>query len=353
VTREARFMAWIAVLVVVGVIIYLLRGILAPFLAGLAVAYLLDPLVDRLEAKRLSRTVATLLVLALFLGLLVGALVLLAPLIYTQLAALVGRIPDYVDAVRTAVAPVLEQLQAKLMDDQVQRLRSAAGEYAGDVVAWLGRVLGGLWSGGLALFNLISLAVIMPLVAFYMLRDWDRIVAWIDGLVPRDAVATVREQAAEIDLRLAGFVRGQATVCLLLGTLYGIGLTVVGLEFGLVVGLGAGLVSFVPYLGTAVGLIAGLGLAFAQFSDWLPILLVALVFGVGQVLEGFVLTPNLVGDRVGLHPAWVLFALMAGGALFGFTGVLLALPAAAVIGVLVRFVVQRYRDGPLYNGDPG
>jgi len=346
-------MAWIAVLVVVGVIIYLLRGILAPFLAGLAVAYLLDPLVDRLEAKRLSRTVATLLVLALFLGLLVGALVLLAPLIYTQLAALVGRIPDYVDAVRTAVAPVLEQLQAKLMDDQVQRLRSAAGEYAGDVVAWLGRVLGGLWSGGLALFNLISLAVIMPLVAFYMLRDWDRIVAWIDGLVPRDAVATVREQAAEIDLRLAGFVRGQATVCLLLGTLYGIGLTVVGLEFGLVVGLGAGLVSFVPYLGTAVGLIAGLGLAFAQFSDWLPILLVALVFGVGQVLEGFVLTPNLVGDRVGLHPAWVLFALMAGGALFGFTGVLLALPAAAVIGVLVRFVVQRYRDGPLYNGDPG
>jgi len=353
VTREARFMAWIAVLVVVGVIIYLLRGILAPFLAGLAVAYLLDPLVDRLEAKRLSRTVATLLVLALFLGLLVGALVLLTPLIYTQLAALVGRIPDYVDAVRTAVAPVLEQLQAKLTDDQVQRLRSAAGEYAGDVVAWLGRVLGGLWSGGLALFNLISLAVIMPLVAFYMLRDWDRIVAWIDGLVPRDAVATVREQAAEIDLRLAGFVRGQATVCLLLGTLYGIGLTVVGLEFGLVVGLGAGLVSFVPYLGTAVGLIAGLGLAFAQFSDWLPILLVALVFGVGQVLEGFVLTPNLVGDRVGLHPAWVLFALMAGGALFGFTGVLLALPAAAVIGVLVRFVVQRYRDGPLYNGDPG
>jgi len=346
-------MAWIAVLVVVGVIIYLLRGILAPFLAGLAVAYLLDPLVDRLEAKRLSRTVATLLVLALFLGLLVGALVLLTPLIYTQLAALVGRIPDYVDAVRTAVAPVLEQLQAKLTDDQVQRLRSAAGEYAGDVVAWLGRVLGGLWSGGLALFNLISLAVIMPLVAFYMLRDWDRIVAWIDGLVPRDAVATVREQAAEIDLRLAGFVRGQATVCLLLGTLYGIGLTVVGLEFGLVVGLGAGLVSFVPYLGTAVGLIAGLGLAFAQFSDWLPILLVALVFGVGQVLEGFVLTPNLVGDRVGLHPAWVLFALMAGGALFGFTGVLLALPAAAVIGVLVRFVVQRYRDGPLYNGDPG
>lgn len=209
--------------------------------------------------------------------------------------------------------------------------------------------MGGLWSGGLAVFNALSLVVIMPVVAFYLLRDWDRIVAHVDSLLPRDAADTVREQVREIDDRLSGFVRGQASVCLVLGTWYAVGLTIVGLDFGVLVGVGAGLISFVPYLGTALGLIAGLGLAIAQFDSWLPIGLVAAVFATGQILEGYVLTPRLVGERVGLHPVWVLFALMAGGALLGFTGVLLAVPAAAVIGVLVRFAIGRYLQSPLYR----
>jgi predicted PurR-regulated permease PerM len=231
----------------------------------------------------------------------------------------------------------------------VERLRSAAGNVAGNVVGWLGQILSGLWSGGLAVFNALSLVVIMPVVAFYLLRDWDRIVAHIDGLLPRDGADTIREQVREIDDRLSGFVRGQASVCLALGTWYAVGLTLVGLDFGLLVGIGAGLISFVPYLGTGLGLIVGLGLAVAQYDTWLPIGLVAAVFVSGQMLEGYVLTPRMVGERVGLHPVWVLFALMAGGALLGFTGVLLAVPAAAVIGVLVRFAISRYLQSPLYR----
>ena len=197
----------------------------------------------------------------------------------------------------------------------------------------------------------LRLLVITPLVAFYLLRDWDRIVARIDSLLPSRIRPIVREQAKEIDDILAGFVRGQATVCLLLGVFYAVGLSLAGLDFGVIVGLGTGLISFIPYFGMTIGLVTGMGIAVAQFADWVPIAIVAGVFAVGQVLEGNVITPRLVGNRVRLHPVWVIFAVLAGGALFGFTGILLALPAAAVIGVLVRFAVSRYQGSSLFDRD--
>ena len=211
-------------------------------------------------------------------------------------------------------------------------------------------MLAGLWSGGVAFLHLLSLVIITPVVAFYLVRDWDRIVAHVDSLLPVTAAPTIREQVGKIDSTISAFVRGQATVCLVLAATYAVALTLIGLPFGLLVGIGAGLISFIPYIGASVGLIVGLAIAYAHFDQWAPIVGVAAVFLAGQTAESYVLTPRLVGDRVGLHPVWIMFALLAGGALFGFTGVLLAVPAAAVIGVLVRFAIARYRDSDLYRG---
>jgi predicted PurR-regulated permease PerM len=349
VTAERRWLIWLAIAIVLGVLVYETRAALTPFIAGMAVAYLLDPLADRLEAVGVPRTGAVCIILGSFLALLVIVAILLFPLLQTQVVELAARIPTYMQMMRDSAMQLVDRLQAALSAQEVERLRSAAGNVAGNVVGWVGQILSGLWSGGLAVFNALSLVVIMPVVAFYLLRDWDRIVAHIDSLLPRDAADTIREQVREIDDRLSGFVRGQASVCLALGTWYAVGLTLVGLDFGLLVGIGAGLISFVPYLGTGLGFVVGLGLAVAQYDTWLPIGLVAAVFVSGQILEGYVLTPRMVGERVGLHPVWVLFALMAGGALLGFTGVLLAVPAAAVIGVLVRFAISRYLQSPLYR----
>lgn len=348
---ERRLGLWLLLLVGAGGLVYLLRGALFPFVAGLAVGYLLDPLADRLEALRVPRGVAAAMIVGTFFFAVVAVLVILAPVLQAQVAGLVGRIPEFVDSLQRVAEPIIAQFKAELTEAQMEQLREAAGGYAGEVVDWLGGLLGDLFSGGLAVLNVVSLIVIMPVVAFYLLRDWDRIVAQIDSLLPQENAGTIREQLREIDMRLSGFVRGQVLVCLALGTWYAIGLSIIGLDFGLLVGLGAGLISFIPYFGTAVGLAVGLGIAFAQFGEWLPIVFVAAVFVSGQTLEGFALTPNLVGERVGLHPVWVLFALMAGGGVFGFIGVVLAVPAAAATGVIVRFAVGQYTESALYTGE--
>jgi predicted PurR-regulated permease PerM len=219
-------------------------------------------------------------------------------------------------------------------------------------IGWLGRGVGDVARGGIAIANLLSLIFITPVVTFYMLRDWDRLIAHIDSLLPREYAATVREQAKAIDHTLAGFARGQASVCLVLAAYYASGLMLVGLPFGLVVGLAAGLLTFIPYLGAATGFVVGMAIALANFDSWTAIIAVAIVFAIGQVIESNVLTPRLVGNRVGLHPVWVIFALLAGGALFGFVGILLAVPSAAAIGVLVRFATGRYMESPVYLGRP-
>ena len=221
------------------------------------------------------------------------------------------------------------------------------------MLSWATDIVAGVLSGGAAVANTLSLIIITPVVTFYLLRDWDNIAATVDGWLPRAQAPTIRELASEVDRTLAGFLRGQGTVCLLLGVFYAIGLTVAGLDFGLVIGLIAGLLSFIPYVGSIVGLLLSVGLAFLQFDDWLRVAVVAGIFFVGQALEGNVLTPRLVGGRVGLHPVWVIFAILAGGTLFGFVGVLLAVPVAAVIGVGTRFALTRYLDSPYYDADGG
>jgi predicted PurR-regulated permease PerM len=256
-----------------------------------------------------------------------------------------------VASARERLVPLVMRLEPYVGAEGVAEMRDMLAASSGDIVKWLGRFATGLVTQLEALANLMSLLLITPIVSFYLLRDWDDLVAKVDSWLPRAHLETIREQFREIDRTLAGFLRGQVTVCLILGAFYGIGLSLVGLDFGFIIGFATGLISFVPFFGMLIGFVVGLALAFAQFDSWLSIGLVAAVFVAGQVIEGNFLTPKMVGERVGLHAVWVIFALLACGALFGFVGVLLAVPLAAVIGVLVRFGVARYLESPLYLAD--
>ena len=349
---EQRVRYWLIAIAALLIAVYLLRGILLPFVAGMAVAYFLDPLADRLERMGASRLVATIIITVGFFVLAGLGVILVLPVLEGQITAFATRIPGYIQGLVERAGPMLAAVERYLSPEDVERLRDAVGNYAGTVVGWIANVLRGVLSGSLALVNLLSLLFITPVVTFYLLRDWDRMLAKMDGWLPRRRAAVIREQVREINRTLSGFVRGQASVCLILAVFYGVGLTIVGLELGLIVGIGAGLISFVPYLGSIAGFLVGVGLALAQSSEWGLAIAVAAVFLIGQAIEGNFLTPKLVGDRVGLHPVWVIFALLAGGALFGFVGVLLAVPVAAVIGVLARFALQRYLDSPLYDEPP-
>ncbi len=352
-SKEKQILIWGIGLMLFAALLSVLSDVLMPFVAGMAVAYFLDPAADRMEGWGISRALATGLILLAFFIFVAGGLILLFPLLQAQVIDLAARIPDLIDALRRQAEPLLTELRAQLPADALQRLGQAAGSFAGQAAGWLTAILADLWSGGMAFLNLLSLVLITPLVAFYMLRDWDRIIKHLDGLLPRDFAETIREQVSEVDKTLAAFVRGQASVCLVLAIFYSGGLTLAGLEYGLLVGIGAGFISFIPYIGAGIGLAVGTAIAIAQFSDLAPIVTVVVVFLIGQTAESYFLTPRLVGGRVGLEPIWIIFALLAGGALFGLTGVLLAVPVAAVIGVLVRFGQSRYLESTFYKGSGG
>lgn len=341
---------WLIGAAVFAGLLVLLSDVLLPFVAGMAVAYLLDPLVERLARRGVSRTLGTLIVLGLFFLVAVGLVLMLVPLLHTQIVAFAGRVPGYIERTKAAIGPLWELAARHVSDEDLKRLPELAGSHASQALQYALKFVGGLISGGAAVANLLSLLFITPLVAFYLLRDWPKLVGAIDLWLPRAQAETIRAQLAAIDATLAGFVRGQATVCLALALFYALGLGVTGLDFGLIVGVFAGLISFVPFVGALAGGGVALGLGIAQFGFTAKLGMVALVFVVGQALEGNVLTPKLVGDRVGLHPVWIIFALLAGGSLFGFLGVLLAVPAAAVVGVLARFALQRYLASPVYRG---
>ncbi|MEO5375070.1 MAG: AI-2E family transporter [Alphaproteobacteria bacterium] len=349
-TNDRRMAFWALGAVLALVALYVLRPVLLPFVAGMAVAYFLDPVADRLEKWGCSRTLATVIIVLGFILTVVAVGILVVPMLVDQVATLAARVPDYVTGVLTKAETMVDSLAAKLPPAERQRLAEATSSVVGSLLSGVGRMAAGVWSGGMAVVGVLSLLLITPVVAFYLLRDWDHMVAMVDGWLPRAHVDTIRAIMRDIDRSIAGFVRGQASVCLILGAFYGLGLTLVGLDVGLIIGVVTGLLSFIPYVGAITGFVVAMALALGQFHDWVPIGFTALVFLVGQVLEGNVLTPRLVGERIGLHPVWVMFALLAGGVLFGFVGILLAVPGAAVIGVLVRFAMGRYLEGPLYHG---
>ena len=342
---------WLLAAVVFIAFVYVFSSILLPFVAGMVLAYFLDPVADRLERLGLSRTAATLVILFAFIVGFTLVLMILIPVVATQLADLIGRMPDYIARLQDFVTSIDESWLERVSGMDMESLRSGINNLLTQGAGFLTTLFESIWNSGRALVDIAGLFVVTPVVAFYMLLDWDRMVAKVDSWVPRDHVDTVRQIANDINRSTAGFVRGQGTLCLVLGILYAIALTATGLNFGLAIGLIAGLISFIPYVGSIVGFGLSMGVALVQFwPQWPWILVVAGIFFAGQMIEGYILQPRLIGRSVGLHPVWLMFALFAFGYLFGFVGLLIAVPAAAAIAVLIRFALDRYLASPLYHG---
>lgn len=325
--------------------------ILLPFIAGMALAYFLDPVADRLERYGLNRLMATSVILAGFVIVFVLALMIIIPVLFNQAAEFAQNVPSYVDQLQKLFNEAKNSVLPDWVTNQVETIRQSSSTIFAEGAGFVGKLFQQIWNSGMALIDVAALLVVTPVVAFYMLLDWDRMVEKVDSWVPRDHVADVRQIAREMNEAIAGFVRGQGSVCIILGIYYAVGLSLAGLNFGLLIGFFAGIISFIPYAGSMIGLLLAVGVALVQFwPDYASIIIVAAVFFSGQFFEGNILQPKLVGSRVGLHPVWLMFALFAFGLLFGFVGLLIAVPAAAAVGVLVRFGIRRYLDSELYHG---
>ena len=332
---------------------WLFREILLPFVLGMVIAYFLDPVADWLERRRISRLLSTILIVVMFVVVLTTVALVLVPLISNQIASFVERLPDYLRRLQALVLELRNGRLAWLFEGNEQLFQQDFTALVRQGSGFVTSLVGSLWSSSLAVVNFISLFVVTPVVAFYLLLDWDHMIDKVDSWVPRQHVGTVRRLAREIDRSVAGFVRGQGSLCLILGSYYAIGLTLVGLNFGLLIGFLAGMISFIPYVGSALGLVVAGGVALVQFwPDWIWIVATLAVFFSGQFLEGNILQPKLVGASVGLHPVWLMFALFAFGALFGFVGLLIAVPLAAAVAVLVRFALGQYLASEMYFGRP-
>jgi predicted PurR-regulated permease PerM len=347
---QRHVLFWLAALAVFILLLWLLSGILLPFVAGLAIAYLLNPLTDRLAKLGLNRMIAALLIIGVTVLAFIAIILLVAPLVAGQLASFIDSIPGYVTKLQAMITSQDWPWMQKLLGAGFNPEKSLGG-LVSQGMGWITAFLQSLWSGGRALVSLFSLIVVTPVVAFYLIYDWHRMLRAVDSWIPLNQRETVHALAREIDNTISGYVRGQAAVCLVLGSFYAIALTLSGLNFGLLIGLISGLVTFIPYVGSMTGLVLSVGVAVAQFwPHYTSIIIVLGIFLVGQFLEGNVLSPKLVGESVGLHPVWVIFALLAFGYLFGFVGLLVAVPLAATIGVLVRFALRRYLESSIYTG---
>jgi predicted PurR-regulated permease PerM len=332
---------------------WLFSPILTPFVLAAVIAYFLDPPASWLTRIGIPRGVSALLMILALGAFALLCLLLLYPLLVAQVTVLIQRLPAYVFGVGQAVRDALTALSERLGPDVFdQRLQDLAVGQAGSIISYLGTSLARMITGGIALFSVFTLVTVTPVVAFYLLRDWPRMIRRMDAWLPRRSAATLRQLARDTDRVLSAWLRGQLLCCALLAVYYAAALSAVGLELGLTVGLMSGILSFIPYIGSITGLITALALALAQFGTWNGVLVVMALFVAGQVIEGYVIYPWLLGDRVELHAVWVIFALFAGGVAFGFLGVLLAVPLAAVIGVIARYWLRRYLESPLYLDPP-
>lgn len=346
-TKSNRFF-WLTLFIFFCAFVYVLRSVLLPFVAGIIIGYLLDPLADKFTRLKMNRTCATVLVLIIMMLIIIPSILLLVNVIDDQLSTFIRVVPNYINSLLQKADPLLTNLKTLFPTLEADKIREYINNNMANNLKLLGKILRSLISGGMAIVNLISLLLITPVVAFYMLRDWDKFIEKVRSLLPRKSKKAIEEQAKEIDRMMAGFIRGQLSVCVILGSFYALGLHLVGLDLGLLIGFISGIISFIPYVGTISGFIISLALAFAQFDSMMPIISVIIVFAIGQFLEGNFLTPKLVGENVGLHPVWVMFALLAGGVLLGFLGLMIAVPTAAIIGVLLRHAIMNYKKSNLY-----
>ena len=348
---ERNIVFWLAALVVFVGLLWLLSPILLPFVLGMALAYSLDPLNRRLTNRGMSRMVASFVILASFALIFVFLLLLITPPLVKQLSGFIENAPAYAQRLESLVSDSNYPWLKHIVGDNLGGTDKSAGDLMNQAIGYLTGFFASLWSKGQALLSILSLLIITPVVAFYLGCDWDRMVNGIDQLIPLKQRETVRRLAREIDASISAYVHGQSGVCLILGSYYAVGLTLAGLSFGFLIGVVCGLISFIPYVGSLTALVVSLCIAVAQFfPEWGRILIIAGVVLFGQFIEGNVLSPKLVGHSVGLHPVWLMFALFAFGYLFGFVGLLLAVPLAAAAAVLIRFAIRRYLESPLYTG---
>jgi predicted PurR-regulated permease PerM len=348
---ERQVLFWLAAALMLILLVALLRGVILPFVAGIVIAYFLNPAADRLTQWGLPRGIAAAVIVAAFGALITAALIFLVPLLLTQAQQFAVALPDEISRLRALVeAWARDQLGTHYPDFEAGLDRTSQ-TLTDNMANLAGFVAGSLWSQGRALFDFLSLLLVAPLVVFYVLIDWHPMLAKIDSWLPRAHASTIRRLAAEVNDAVSAFIRGQGTVCLILAIYYALALGAMGLRYGLLVGLATGLMSFVPFVGWALGLITATIIAVVQFwPEAVPILTVIGIFAGAQVLDAGFLSPNIVGSKIGLHPVWLIFSLFVFSYLFGFVGVLVAVPIAAAIGVLVRFALNIYLASPLYSG---
>lgn len=332
--------------------IWVLGDVLPPFICGMAIAYLLGPLVKRITRFGVRRKWAALIILLTFFVILAAILALIIPFAYRQAVQLATDLPLYADHLQARIVPYIQWLQEEFNTGDLSGYQTAIHDNVGKVFQFSGTLLAGIIGGGQVVIGFFSFLIITPIVAYFMMRQWTVITKWIDDMIPRRNYDVIRNLLTHMDIKVSGFVRGQLLISFFLGITYAIVLTIAGLQFGFLIGLLSGLLSIIPLVGSTVGLVVSLVVAWFQSGDIGYVGIIAAIFFAGQFLEGNVITPKIMGDSVGLHPVWILFALLAGGALFGLTGMFLAVPVAAVIGVLLAFAIQQYKASPYYDHIP-
>lgn len=348
----AQSVFWFTVLVVIGAFLYAFQTVLSPFVIGFVVAYLLNPLIRRLQNGKHSRRAAVIVILVGFFGLLAGALAVAAPTVSREMNSFFDAAPQLLNEIWAQIRPYVMKAQNMAGVYTNGTLQETLKPVSQEVAKKSGGVVTGLFAGTAALIDAGLTLVISPIVAFFLMKDWPKITKWIDDMMPRDHESDLHKMLKQIDTKLAGFVRGQLTVCLVLGVGYAVALTLAGLNYGFFIGLATGLLSIIPYVGSTIGLVTSLTVAWFQEGTLSYVGIIAAIFFIGQFLEGNFLTPKLVGDSVGLHPLWVLFAVMAGGAVFGIFGMLLAVPVAAIASVVLAFGITKYKKSALYKAEP-
>jgi len=342
-----------AFLVCLWMFLRMFSSVLMPFVIAAGLAYFLDPAVSRLQRFGVRRPAGAFLLLAAVLLFVALFVLLLYPVIVGQASAFVTNLPAYISTAQKDFGTLIANLQHRLGPGAMsQKLRDIAANQAGTIVSFAGTAATNIIGSGFAVVNVLTVLVITPIVTFYFLRDWPAIIRHVDTWLPRPYEGVIRAQAMEVNRILAAWIRGQAICCLMLAVVYAVGLTIIGLDLGLIVGLAAGLLSFIPYVGTLVGVVTATLLSLSQTPGWHGIILVGIVFGCGQMLNDYLLQPRFLGDRVGLPAVWVIFSLFAGGSAFGFLGIMLAVPVTATLGVLARFWLRRYLHSPLYLDAP-
>ncbi len=342
---------WLIIALLFGFFIFLIKGILLPFVVAAIIAYFLNPAADKLESWNVSRGVATLILCCSFFMVVAVVTSVLLPIFSDQFFAFIHKMPEYSLYIQTHWLPRVSNAIDQIDPEAIAKGKEILGDASASIIQYFALIIAGVWTSGLALVNLLSLLFITPIVVYYLLKDWDTFIERINQLLPLEYAPTIRQQCHEIDKIISAYIRGQTNVCLFLAVFYGVGLTLAGLQFGLLIGIATGILSFIPYVGMLFGFVIGMIVGTVQFwGDWMHLSVIVMVYVAGQILEGNFVTPRLIGNKVGLHPLWIIFGLLCGGAIFGFLGILIAVPVTAVIGVLIRFFVNNYHHSILYLG---